>query len=448
MVNEGRHSKPHQDVLAGGGEMGERMRMLDWSKTLLGPVEGWPQSLKTSVSTCLNSRFPVLIWWGAELVKLYNDAYAPILGNKHPRALGAAGKEIWPEIWHIIGPMPEGVMERAEATWSDNLLLELEGSGYPEERYFTFSYSPIRDESGGVGGVFTPVQETTQQVIGERRLRTLRDLAEGARIANAQTPDDVCRAAAETIAKNGFDIPFAAWYLLSETGEQARLAARTARASLFPDSIQLGESSHWLARAAAFTSTTVLALSEPPGDIPCGAWPVPPDHMFILPMGQRIGFAVLGVSPRKHLDEDYRAFFSLIAQHLNTAMVEVFAAQAERSRALALADLDRKKTAESLRESEQRQAFLLKVSDAMRPLEDAEEIRTTAAQLLGEHLGAAGVAYAQDGGDGHFEITKNYINGVPNASGRFATPTSAPISWRTCSPAVHGYSPICGKTID
>ena len=132
------------DALAGGGKMGAMVRALDWSKTPLGPVETWPQSLKTSVSICLNSRFPVLIWWGPELVKIYNDAYVELIGTKHPSALGRAGREVWPEIWETIGPMLAGVMERGEATWADDLMLLLERNGYAEECYFTFSYSPIR----------------------------------------------------------------------------------------------------------------------------------------------------------------------------------------------------------------------------------------------------------------------------------------------------------------
>jgi hypothetical protein len=172
------HPGAANGIFVGGGDMGQLMRTFDWSATALGPAETWPQSLKTTVSTCLDSRFAILIWWGPELVMLYNDRYRTIIGDKHPHALGARAIEVWPEIWHIIAPMLEGVMRRGEATWSDNLLLELERNGYQEECYFTFSYSPIRDESGGVGGIFTPVQETTSQVIGERRLRTLRDLAE------------------------------------------------------------------------------------------------------------------------------------------------------------------------------------------------------------------------------------------------------------------------------
>ena len=146
------------------------MRSLDWSQTRLGPVQEWPQSLRTSISICLNSAFAILVWWGQDLVMLYNDAYIPVIANKHPRALGSVGKDIFPEIWNIVGPMLEGVISRGEAVRADDLLLLLERDGYPEECYFTFSYSPILDESGGVGGIFTPVQETTERVIGARRL--------------------------------------------------------------------------------------------------------------------------------------------------------------------------------------------------------------------------------------------------------------------------------------
>ena len=148
-------TQPH-DCLAGGGEMGALMRSLDWAATPLGPAAAWPQSLKTSVSICLNSGFPLLVWWGKDLVKLYNDAYRPLIGDKHPAAMGQAGRVVWPEIWDIIGPMLRGVLETGIPTRSEDLLLFLERRGYPEECYFTFSYSPIRDETGGVGGVFTP----------------------------------------------------------------------------------------------------------------------------------------------------------------------------------------------------------------------------------------------------------------------------------------------------
>ncbi len=175
--NPKKETQVHLDFLAGGGEMGARVREMDWSKTPLGPISKWPQSLKTSVSICLSSRFPMLIWWGPKLVKIYNDAYRPLIGSKHPWALGSPGREVWPEIWSVIGSMLNQVMEHGEATVSENLLLLLEREGYGEECYFSFSYSPIRDESGRVGGVFTAVIETTEQVVGARRLHTWRDLA-------------------------------------------------------------------------------------------------------------------------------------------------------------------------------------------------------------------------------------------------------------------------------
>ncbi len=171
--------------LRGGGGLGALMRAKDWSATPLGPVESWPQSLRTSVSICLNSSFPILIWWGPELVKLYNDPYSTIIAEKHPRALGAPGHAIWPEIWDIVGPMLAQVMEHGEPMTGDDLKLIVNRRGYPEECYFSFSYTPIRDESGAIAGVFCPVIETTSRVFGQRRTqflleleRSLRDIAD------------------------------------------------------------------------------------------------------------------------------------------------------------------------------------------------------------------------------------------------------------------------------
>lgn len=168
-----RRSSAHFDpdaVFKGGGDMGALMRSMDWSKTPLGPVSSWPPILRTTVNTSLNSRSPILLWWGPELIKLYNDAYRVILGLKHPRAMGARGREVWPEIWDVIGPMLEGVLSEGKATWSENQLLFLERKGFPEECYFTYSYSPIRDETGEIAGVFSAVTETTAQVLSERAL--------------------------------------------------------------------------------------------------------------------------------------------------------------------------------------------------------------------------------------------------------------------------------------
>lgn len=235
--------------LADGGEMGELIRSLDWSKSAIGPLDSWPQSLRTAVSICLNSRFPILIWWGPELVKIYNDAYRQVLGSKHPRSMGARGRDVWPEIWDIIGPMLEGVLRDGVATWSDDQLLMLERNGYPEECYFTFSYSPIRDESGGIGGVFCAVTETTGRVLSERRLRALRELA--ACTNEARTVRAACDGIAAALGAAPADIPVALLYLLDRDGATASLACT---AGVAPGS-------------AASPCTIALATGSEPGGI-------------------------------------------------------------------------------------------------------------------------------------------------------------------------------------
>jgi len=230
------------DFMAGGGEIGALMRAHDWSTSPLGPVAFWPQSLKTSVSTCLECAFPILVWWGPQLVMLYNDEYRMILGSeKHPAALGAPGQAIFPELWDLIGPMLGQVLREGRATRSRDLLLVMNRHGYDEETYFSFSYSPIRDESGGVGGVFTPVFETTGQVVGERRLRTLRDLAARSR---PESLEAAARAAAEALAENPYDIPFAMIYRIDHEADAARLigaAGIEPGAPAAPLTIALGE---------------------------------------------------------------------------------------------------------------------------------------------------------------------------------------------------------------
>ena len=191
--------------------MAERIRALDWSQTSLGPMERWPEPLKTAVAICLNSRFPMVIWWGPDLILIYNDGWRPILGEtKHPRALGSPGRAIWPEIWDVIGPMLEKVMATGEASWEDDGLLMVDRHGYVEEAYFTWSYSPIPDGAGGIGGAFTAVTETTDRVLGQRRTATLRELA--ARSLEARQVDEACDIAAQTLATNPSDLPSAMVY--------------------------------------------------------------------------------------------------------------------------------------------------------------------------------------------------------------------------------------------
>src|ERR1700730_8006273 len=180
--------------------MGSRVRGFDWASTPLGALTHWPQSLRSAVSILLPSRAQICLFWGPRLITLYNDAYRAVLAGKHPQALGLPARECWHEIWDVLGPLLAGVVTTGEAFWARDYLYYLHRSGYSEETYFDMSYDPVRDESSKVDGVFCIVSETTGRVLGERRLRTLRDL--GARTAEAHTPEEVCRSAAEVLAAN------------------------------------------------------------------------------------------------------------------------------------------------------------------------------------------------------------------------------------------------------
>ncbi|WP_201839168.1 PAS domain-containing protein [Microvirga zambiensis] len=157
------------EVLPHDGIMGERVRTHDWAATPLGPAETWPQSLRTALSIMLSSAFPTYLAWGPELTSFYNDAYIPMLGEK-PDALGRSFPEVWPEAWDIVGPIAARAM-RGEASYFEDLPLTLMRRGYPEQTWFSFSYSPVRDETGGVGGVLCTIHETTERVQAEAALR-------------------------------------------------------------------------------------------------------------------------------------------------------------------------------------------------------------------------------------------------------------------------------------
>lgn len=337
------------ECLAGGGEMGALMREKDWSRTPLGPVESWPQSLCTSVSICLNSSYALLIWWGPELLMLYNDAYREIIAAKHPAALGQPARECWKEIWHIVGPMLEHVLSTGEATLADDLLLMLERHGYAEECYFTFCYSAIRDESGSVGGVFAPVLETTDKVIGARRTATLRDL--GVRALGQQQTSQAMASTADVLAGNLADAPFWLIYLLE--GDRATLAGAagiTGGSPAAPCSLPLTDDVWPLSAVAATASPChVKGLEAKFGRVPTGAWSIQPDVAMALPImtpGKQTpaGVLVAAISPHRLLNESYRTFLQLVAQQVGAVLAEAGAREAERQRMEALAELDRAKT--------------------------------------------------------------------------------------------------------
>ena len=340
--------------LAGGGEMLERTRAFDWSKTPVGSLAGWPQSLKTLVRTMLDSRYAMWLGWGPDFTFFYNDAYAKMtLGAKHPWALGKSVREVWSEIWTDIGPRAESVIRTGEATWDEGLLLFLERQGFPEETYHTFSYSPVPVDTGGVGGMLCVVTEDTERTIGERRLRTLRELA--ARTNDvAKSVEEACQTATRTLIGNPYDLPFVVLYLLSDDGRRARLVGQTGLgldSPTFPAEVDLAQSL-WPFRQVAESGSGMVVddLRERFGPLPGGAWPEPTWRAVVLPMakpGQArpTGFVVSGVSPRLVFNDGYRGFLDLLAGHIATAIANARAYEEERGRAEKLAELDRAKTA-------------------------------------------------------------------------------------------------------
>jgi len=326
----------------------------DWSTSALGSPKRWPRTLRTAVSVCMNSRFPMLIWWGRELAMLYNDAYASVLGDKHPAALGQPGAQVWADVWPIVGDMLAGVLERGEATYNEDLLLVMYRHGFEEEAYFTFSYSPIVTPAGAVGGVFTAVTETTGQVLGARRLAVLQKLGEiPARTASVE---QACATVLEVLAAHQADIPFGLVYLLVEDGAQARLAASyglTDVASV-PATLPAGTAWQWIWRAASCAQ--VVIATDPADPLPDSLRVGPGsigdadvDTAVALPLTvagqhQPVGVLVTGVSPHLRLDADYQAFLELVAGQVTAVVTDAQVYAAQRRRVEELAELDRMKT--------------------------------------------------------------------------------------------------------
>src|SRR5688572_23116583 len=339
------------DFLLGGGEMGERIRRTDWGQTPLGPAETWPLSLKTSISIMLASRFAMVVAWGPEFRFFYNDRYRPVLGaSKHPGALGTPAEEIFPEAWPFIGPLFEST-RHGDAVALDDVLIPLDRNGYLENCYFTLSYSPIRDESGGVGGMLAVVAETTERLENERRLATLRELARHA--GDVQSPDKARERAMNTLAANPIDVPFSLMYVVN--GAHGHLASSFGLPSDSParvPSVDLSARGAAWPLAEAIENRQLLVLPDLAarfGPLPGGPYPEPTHTAVIAPLlrpGQPQPDAVMvfGVSARRAFDDSYRGFFELTADHILTAIRNALAYQEERQRTEALAELDRAKT--------------------------------------------------------------------------------------------------------
>ncbi|MBK0394121.1 ATP-binding protein [Ramlibacter algicola] len=342
--NEEGNGESLESIFVGQSDMARLMRERDWASTPLGPPQQWPHALKVALRLLLTSRFEMWLGWGPEIHFFYNDAYRPTLGIKHPRSLGMPTRELWPEIWDDIKGRIESVYERGEATWDRALLLVLHRSGFPEETYHTFSYSPLLGDTGRVEGLFCAVSEETDRVISERRLGTLRDLASG--LAAADTRATVVQAACEALGRARLDMPFSLLYLMDETGVARRACAAgigedhpLAVATLHP-----GDGHRWDTQRARSSGEPFVVPLDGVADLPTGGWDKPPRHAYVVPIvGSRsdapIGLLVAALNPYRAVTEDLLAFVSLVAGQVgaslvNASLLEQHLAERDRLRAL------------------------------------------------------------------------------------------------------------------
>ncbi|MET0497498.1 MAG: GAF domain-containing sensor histidine kinase, partial [Steroidobacteraceae bacterium] len=327
------------------------MRSHDWSGSSVGSPQGWPQALRSMVRILLTSRYQMWMGWGKDLAFFYNDAYQPTLGVKHPWAVGQPASSVWREIWSDIGPLIEHVIATGEATYNEGMLLFLERSGFPEETYHTFSYSPLFDDDGAIAGLLCVVVEETDRIISARRLTTLRQLASTAAESTEQA--QLFRSIGAQLNDNLHDLPFTLIYIVDEDGERARLVASSgiqAGHPAAPWTIESGDDI-WSSQAVLQTGHPVVLddLAQRFATLPSGAWQLPPREALIVPISQQgsnriAGFFVAPINPYRRLDAAFRDFVGLLVNQIAGALASARGFEEERKRAEALAAIDRAKT--------------------------------------------------------------------------------------------------------
>ena len=333
--------------------VGRDLAAVAWDSTPLGAAQTWTASLRNIVRLQLGSRFSMWMAWGPQLTFLCNDAYrTSTLGTKYPWALGRPSAEVWSEIWPDIGPRIDSVMSTGIATWDESLLLFLERSGYVEETYHTFSYSPIADDSDLIAGMLCVVSEETARVIGGRRMAGVRDL--GTALAAASTQAEVCAAAGRQLALLDRDVPFALGYLFDPSRNVAELAFSAGTDSaqaVGPPILELDDpAAVWPAHLLSGAQPQIVeGLAERFDSVPTGGWEEPALGALLVPLlgsgeAEPLGFLVAGLNRYRPLDAEYQGFLEIVAGQIAAAVLRGRVLEAERQRAEDLAALDRAKT--------------------------------------------------------------------------------------------------------
>lgn len=400
-----------ESIFPGSSKMASRMRAFDWSANPLGPPQNWPQSLKTSVRIMLTSRQPMSVWWGPQLINLYNDGCAGFLQARHPSALGQPAPEVWPEIWPEAGPHAHDAMGRDEGACDEAIPLLITRNGDREEIRVTFSYSPIPDDRGGVGGILCALIEETQRIIGERQIALLRGLA--ATTADARNVPDACRGAVQALETDPADLPFALIYVLDTSKESASLLGVAGLPGTdnpaSPSSVVLGAPCIWplLDAFRNRRESVVSDLANTMTGLPVARAGHILKQAAILPIaptgaGGKEAVLVAGLNPLRPFDDNYRGFLRLVACGISAALASVQAYEAELCPAEPLARRD-PKTAESVlresnkeleRQAEERKQELLQSEHLLAAeLERASRLQQISTQLV--EAGNVGALYEQ-----------------------------------------------------
>lgn len=325
----------------GSSEMARRVRAFNWSETPLGPIDAWPRPLTCTVALCLRSPFRMALYWGPDLICIYNDAEREMLPELHPRALGMPARELLHGCWEVVGPQLAAVTERGEATWAEDQPLMVERRGRNEVSYFTYSYSPILDDVGRVGGVLVVAHETTARVLAERRLNATHDLA--AQSLDAATVQDACNRCARALSESE-DVMLGAVYVLDDREGRATCVAAQPAAQALPEpppSVELADTADEVSTLFAELATArsggrlvPLSLVMPARANGRGA----PEMAFVAPIASGTrdrlqGFLVVGVRDDLQFDRGYAEFLDLAAMVVGRSIAAAHNREAEQRRA-------------------------------------------------------------------------------------------------------------------
>ncbi|MFF7395685.1 response regulator [Achromobacter sp. NPDC008082] len=339
--------------LAGGGQTGALIRAHDWAGSELGSPEGWPLSLKTALRIMLTARQPIWIGWGPDLLFFYNDPYLSIIGGRHPAAMAQPTRLVWHEIWPYMEPLLQTAMADAEGTYEERKLLIMERNGYPEETYYTFSFSPVPGDDGVTSGIICVNSDETRRVIADRQQNLLRELAIA--MPQSATWRQACELSAQAFAANAYDIPFAMLYAVDSSAGMAELVGTY---GIEPDSPGAPQTlpldgGVWPCGEALRAGALVLIDDLAGlfgGPLPKTIWDRPADQAVLIPIlpsseGEPACLLISALNPLRLFTDDYREFLTLAAAQIGASIRYARAYEHERARAQALAEVDHAKTA-------------------------------------------------------------------------------------------------------